>query len=175
VVISGADPKYASLIMGIPGHPVEDISLNNIRILVKGGAPASQAEIIVPELEDGYPDPRNFGLIPSYGFYIRHAKGISLNNVEIRYENEDQRPAFIVEDVEGLRLNNVAGDEILGVPFILLKDTQAFELINSAGFENIYKKKISTFSISSKSPRRKKHFSIHGKCLGMIWIIDIAI
>lgn len=155
VVISGADPKYASLIMGIPGHPVEDLSLNNIRILVKGGAPASQSEIIVPELEDGYPDPRNFGLIPSYGFYIRHAKGISLNNVEVRYEEEDQRPAFIIEDVSGLRLNNVTGDELAGVPFIQLKDTQSFELINSSGFENIYKKKISNLTISSKPLKQK--------------------
>ena len=37
VVVYDADPRYGSIITGIPGHDVEDIKLNNIRILSRGG------------------------------------------------------------------------------------------------------------------------------------------
>ena len=50
VIVYNADPRYGSLIMGIPGHYVEDIKLSNIRILVTGGASKEQASIQVPEL-----------------------------------------------------------------------------------------------------------------------------
>src|SRR4030042_1433258 len=100
VLVYNAEPRYGSLIMGIPGHDIEDVKLSNIRILVKGGAPKEQAAMEVPELEDGYPDPRNFAPIPAYGFFIRHVKGIELNNVDVGFENEDFRSPFILEDVK---------------------------------------------------------------------------
>jgi polygalacturonase len=43
VVVYSENPKYCSMIVGIPDHPVEDIKLSNILIRVKGGAPAEQA------------------------------------------------------------------------------------------------------------------------------------
>jgi len=36
VVAYDADPRYGSIISGIPGHDVEDVKLNNIRILYRG-------------------------------------------------------------------------------------------------------------------------------------------
>ncbi len=58
-------------------------------------------------MEDGYPDPRNFGEIPAYGFFIRHVEGVEFNNVTAGFEREDARPAFILEDVKGAEFNNV--------------------------------------------------------------------
>ncbi len=37
VVAEGADPRYASIVAGIPGHPVEDVQLSNVRIVYRGG------------------------------------------------------------------------------------------------------------------------------------------
>lgn len=153
VVISGADPKYASLVMGIPGHPVEEVSFNNIRILVKGGAPASQAEVEVPELEDGYPDPRNFGEIPAYGFFIRHAKDIQLNNVSIQYEEEDARPAFVLEDVDGLEFNQVRSGERRKNTIMRLKDVRDFQIQNSHGLEDRYLDKTENREVKA-NPRK---------------------
>jgi polygalacturonase len=126
VVVYDADPRYSSLIMGIPGHEIEDIKLSNIRILVKGGANKEQAEVEVPELEDGYPDPRNFAPIPAYGFFIRHVKGIELNNVDVSFENEDFRPPFILNDVKGAEFRNVEAKTAEGVPAFVLKNVERF-------------------------------------------------
>ena len=126
VVVYDADPRYSSLIMGITGHEIEDIKLSNIRILVKGGANKEQAEVEVPELEDGYPDPRNFAPIPAYGFFIRHVKGIELNNVDVSFENEDFRPPFILNDVKGAEFRNVEAKTAEGVPAFVLKNVERF-------------------------------------------------
>jgi len=42
VVVSGADPRYGSIVSGIPGHNVEDVKLSGIRILYRGGLTLDQ-------------------------------------------------------------------------------------------------------------------------------------
>src|SRR5450432_1298562 len=37
VVVSNADPRYPSLISGIPGHDIEEVKLSGIRVLSRGG------------------------------------------------------------------------------------------------------------------------------------------
>ena len=130
VVAYGANPDYASLLLGIPGYALEDIKLDNITILVKGGAPVEQADNIVPEKENAYPDPQEFGKIPAYGFYIRHVKNISLTNIELKLENEDYRPPFILEDVDGALFINVKASHAKGYPTFILRNVSDFHLIN---------------------------------------------
>lgn len=61
----------------------------------------------VPELGDFKPEFFEFkGDLPAYGFYIRHAKGITLDNVKLGFEGEEKRPAIVCEDVEDF---NAAG------------------------------------------------------------------
>lgn len=127
VVVYNADPRYGSLIVGIPGHDIEDVKLSNIRILVKGGAPKDQASVEVPKLEDGYPDPRNFAPIPAYGFFIRHVQGIELNNIDVGFENEDLRPPFILEDVKKAEFRNVEVQTAGGTPAFILKNVTDFK------------------------------------------------
>lgn len=126
LIVNNANPEYGSLIVGIPGHPVEDVKLSNIQILVKGGAPQDYMDIEVPELEDGYPDPRFFGKIPAYGFFIRHVDGIEFNNVEIRYMEEDFRPAFVLDDVKNADFINVKTQKNLDIPTFMLKNIENF-------------------------------------------------
>jgi hypothetical protein len=112
------------MIVGIPGHPVEDVKLSNIQIRIKGGAPKEQALAEVGEHEKSYPDPQEFGPMPAYGFFIRHAKNIELNHVGLKLENDDFRPAFILEDVIGAGLNDVTVTKIDAVPSIVLKNVE---------------------------------------------------
>jgi polygalacturonase len=116
IVVENSDVKYACLIMGVPGYPVEDVNLSNIRIHCEGGAKPEKAEVVVPELEDGYPDPRNFGQIPAYGFFIRHASDIRMHQVKLSYEHTDYRPAFVMEDVNGLTLEGIELEREESVP-----------------------------------------------------------
>ena len=141
VVVHDADPRYASIISGIPGHPIEDVSFSNIRIVYRGGLTmddvARQPEELVnsfffrggippreplatPEREDQYPEPSMFGLIPAYGFYVRHAEGVSFDNVRVGFSTEDRRPAFVLDDVEGASFHNVQAERAEGVPTFTL-------------------------------------------------------
>jgi hypothetical protein len=129
IVVYSTNPDYASLILGIPGYDIEDVKLNNITLLIKGGAPKEQAEIIVPEKENSYPDPQEFGKMPTYGFFIRHVKNIEMTNIEMKLENEDFRPPFILEDVKGASFINVKAPHAEGVPSFILKKVTNFKTI----------------------------------------------
>jgi polygalacturonase len=107
IVAYNADSKYASIISGVPGNQIEDIRLSNIHIYYKGGGTAQQAALTPPEKETDYPEPVMFGEMPAYGFFIRHVKGITMTDVELRYLNEDQRPAFFLLNVAGAEFYRV--------------------------------------------------------------------
>jgi polygalacturonase len=131
VVVYNADPRYASIITGIPGHDIEDVKLSNIRIYYKGGGTKEQALLTPPEDEQKYPEPRMFGEIPAYGFFIRHVKGIELDNVDVRYLKEDARPPFILQAVTRAEFDNVKAQHVSGVPSLVAKDVDGLEVRNS--------------------------------------------
>jgi polygalacturonase len=145
VIVYSSNPDYASMIVGIPGYDIEDVKLDNITILVKGGAPKEQSALIVPEKETAYPDPQEFGKIPSYGFFIRHVKNITLTNVELKLENDDARPPFILEDVRGATFINVNAAHGTGVPSIVLKNVSDFSTINCGILPDKKIEKVSDF------------------------------
>ncbi|MCU0472930.1 MAG: glycoside hydrolase family 28 protein [Bacteroidales bacterium] len=129
VTVYSSNPDYASLILGIPGFDTEDIKMSNIMIIVKGGAPKEQADIVVPEKVDAYPDPQEFIKIPAYGFFIRHARNIEMVNVDMKLENEDFRPPFILEDVKGATFINVKAGHSTDVPTFVLKNVTDFKTV----------------------------------------------
>lgn len=93
-----ADSRYSSIISGIPGACIEDVTLRNIHLYYKGGYSAEDGKRIPPEEENTYPEPWMFGTIPAKGFYIRHARDITFDNVCFRYEKPDGRPLFVTDD-----------------------------------------------------------------------------
>src|SRR5215207_3916253 len=131
VVVSDADPRFASIIAGLPGHPIEDVRLSDIRIIYKGGGTRAQAALEPPERETNYPEPSMFGEIPAYGFFIRHARGVELSNVEVGFMTEDLRPAFHLEDVRGATFLGVAAQKAADVPTFVLKNVEDFSVRNS--------------------------------------------
>ena len=138
ITVTGVPPRYGALVMGIHEHPVVDVSFNNIKIQVQGGAPVVQSEFVVPELEEGYPDPRMYGDIPAYGFFIRHAKNISLNNIEVKYVLNDGRPAFIFDDVSKVKLTEIETEKsVENTKPVLLKNCSDYEIRNFTGIEDI--------------------------------------
>jgi polygalacturonase len=136
VVAYGANSDYASLLFGIPGYDIEDIKMDNITIFCKGGASAEQAGLAVPEKEKAYPDPQEFGKIPAYGFYIRHAKNVTLSDIELKLENKDARPAFILEDVKGATFINVSAEHGESNPVFILKNVTDFKTKNCGDLQD---------------------------------------
>jgi len=49
------------LINGIPGHPVENLTLENIDLALPGGGTAEDAQLQLPEKESAYPEWNMFG------------------------------------------------------------------------------------------------------------------
>jgi polygalacturonase len=104
---------FPSSIVGIPGHNIENVVLENIEIAYPGRASKGMAYVPlsrlsqVPEKEKNYPEFSMFGELPPWGFYVRHATGLTLRNIKLTLANEDFRPAFIFDDVEGLKMEQI--------------------------------------------------------------------
>src|SRR2546423_1433485 len=91
------DPEYASTIVGSPGALVSGVSFTNVKLTVPGGHKASDANAVPPEGLSLY-RPREFGVRPAYGFWLRHVSGITFTNVDVEFAKNDGRPAFAVDD-----------------------------------------------------------------------------
>ena len=133
LVVSGADPRYASIIAGLPGHPVEDVDLSNIRIIYKGGGTREDAAREVPENETAYPEPNMFGTLPVYGLFVRHARNLKLRDVEVTTLEAEQRPPVLLHDVSDVHFDHVKAPRSDGVPFFVLRDVKAFTFRNIPG------------------------------------------
>jgi polygalacturonase len=132
VVVFNADPKYASIISGIPGHDIEDVKFNNIRIYYQGGGTKQQAALEPPEKEKDYPEPVMFGEMPAYGFFVRHVKDLEMNNVELSYMKEDLRPAFVLNDVKGADFFRVRAQHAPDVPTFTFLNVENLSVQQSA-------------------------------------------
>ena len=95
-----------SSITGMPDAAIENVTLRNIEIHYPGGGNPSYAKVgldeldKVPEMAASYPEFSMFRELPAWGFYIRHAKGISFENVKLVCENNDYRTAVVLDDVK---------------------------------------------------------------------------
>lgn len=97
------------LINGVPGHPIEALTLENIQMELPGGGTAEAAKIQLPEKENAYPEHNMFGkTLPAYGIYARHVRGIKLQNVRTSVLKPDARPATVFVDVEDITPANFA-------------------------------------------------------------------
>ena len=110
------DKRYCSIISGVPGGLIEDVSFNNIRQIHAGGGTAEWAARKPPENEGGYPDPDMFGVMPAYGFYMRHVRRAVLHNVEMITLSPDARPAVTLDDATEIRADGVLASAAPGTP-----------------------------------------------------------
>jgi len=132
VVCSNAESPICSIITGIPGHKVEDVRLSNIVIEHKGGGTREQASLRIPEKEAEYPDPDMFGPMPAHGFFVRHVRGIEMEGIKIITANRDERPAFVLEDVEDAAFTRPQVPVVAGVPLFALREVEHFRLRDGA-------------------------------------------
>ena len=98
-------------ITGVPGHNIEGITLSNIHITFPGGGTREEADRIeIPENEGAYPEYFMFGVLPSYGLFARHVRGLTLDNVRFDLASPDMRPAIVCEDTEDLDIRGLRAD-----------------------------------------------------------------
>ena len=131
IVVYNADPKYSSIISGIPNYPIEDLRLSNIRVYSKGGGTREQAALEPPEKEETYPEPTMFGELPTYGFFVRHVKSLQMRDIEVSFLKDDLRPAFWLNDVAGVDFGHVKAQRANDIPVFSLKNVTDFSLTQS--------------------------------------------
>lgn len=118
-------PESGILIAGVPGYPIEDVVLSNIQIHYAGGGTAEQATREVPEFEQAYPDPTNFGILPSWALFARHVKNLQVRGAEFRALSPDARPAILLDDVDGARFADTVVRTAQDLPVWSLKEVRS--------------------------------------------------
>jgi len=86
-------------ITGLPGHPIENVSLSNIQLSFDGGGTKENASQDIPEKPESYPESTMFGTLPAYGFFCRHVKGLKFQNLRLDTSASDYRHAIVFDDV----------------------------------------------------------------------------
>lgn len=99
ITATGADETGCSL-TGIAKAPIENISLEHIYIETKGGAPPVNLYQRVADKEEEYPEATMFGVLPSYGLFIRYAKDVRLSDITIRSVGKEIRPGIMISHTE---------------------------------------------------------------------------
>lgn len=106
-------------IVGLSDHDITNVTLRNIKIIYPGGGNPffayrglTPAELdSIPEARKSYPEFSQFRELPAWGFYIRHAKNITMDNVQLIAQKPDYRPAIVLDDVHGIKFDNVTYTE----------------------------------------------------------------
>jgi polygalacturonase len=119
--------NYCASITGVPGGSIENITLDQIRMVNKGGVLKGDyisSAAKVSEDEKGYPEPTVWKNLPSYGFFIRHVKRISLSGISLGSATPDPRPPVIGIDINRLTIRQLSIDQnekMIELPLQLVK------------------------------------------------------
>jgi len=90
------------LFTGIPGHPIEDVTLEDCEFEFVGGFDGDPKTLCPPEQPEMYPEHFYFGALPGAACFIRHARNVTLRRVALNLRTPDTRPILATEDVENL-------------------------------------------------------------------------
>lgn len=95
-----------SIISGVPGMRISDITLRDITVEHEGGEAAMTKRL--QENLTGYPENRMYGRKnPAGGLYVRHADNVRVYNLRVVQRNKDMRPAVVADDVNGMQINGL--------------------------------------------------------------------
>jgi len=102
---------YAIIISGFKGNgysEIEDVKIDNLKMIAKGGHPVADASINPPELNDGNFNMRNIGPEPSYGVWARYFKNLIILNSNLSFAEPDGRYSIVADSGSQLMLDNVS-------------------------------------------------------------------
>ncbi|MCK5805183.1 MAG: hypothetical protein KAI66_20300, partial [Lentisphaeria bacterium] len=95
------EAPYDSCISGLPGHLVENVLIEGLRVRVPGGVKSIPVAAEIPERPEAYPHAGNFGVLPAHGIFIRHAKNVTLRDIVFETARPDARPPIAELDTQG--------------------------------------------------------------------------
>jgi len=143
VHVRDAEARYASQIVGLAGHPIEEVRLSDISIEYRGGGTAADAKLEPAENERGYPEPSMFGTLPVYGFFARHVAGLTVERMHVRYAAPEARPAVWLEDAVGVSLREFDAQQTPGAPRLVLREVRGLTLQKCSGVKDVTSETVS--------------------------------
>ncbi|MHA1792005.1 MAG: glycoside hydrolase family 28 protein [Promethearchaeota archaeon] len=151
--ITATDSYYPSVIAGIPGVVVENISISNI-VVSYGVRARPHVEDMpgimnVPEKINAYPDPKMYKHYPAWAFYIRHARNIQLSAVILQHEFDKECRAIACDDVNGILMK---GFQVLQGGKVLAKDGIVNGVTALIEFTNVSRASLQDFMVESVLP-----------------------
>jgi len=135
VIATGVDKMSGIQITGVPGRDIQNVRLDNIRMVFKGGGTAGEAAHTPKELDKGYPEPSFVGTMPAYGLFARHVSGLELANINVGFDSDDLRPAMVCDDVSGLEIDDFKGQTASGVAPAKFDSVTGLVIRNSPGLQ----------------------------------------
>lgn len=94
-----------SAIVGLENNHITNVSIENVEIVYPGGGDPNYARVgtdeldKVPEMPRAYPEFSQHKELPAWGFYVRHADGVTFRNMRLTARKADYRPAIVLDDV----------------------------------------------------------------------------
>jgi hypothetical protein len=127
--------RIPASIVGLPGHPVENVTLENIRITMPGGAEPAVARVplddlhLVPEHAERYPEFSMFGELPCWALFLRHTHRIIVRRSRFDLKSPDFRPALVLDRTVDTALDSLTLDRKSGSPLIAAHDSSGLRVI----------------------------------------------
>jgi hypothetical protein len=137
IIAYNSDPRYGCIISSNPGGCIEDMALSNIHLVFRGGVTREDAAIIVGEHESEYPEPHTFGTMPAYGFFVRHVRGFSMQQVKLESLATDMRPPLMVHDATDVQLIHVQVAHAATIPILVVRDVYGLTLERCRGLPEL--------------------------------------
>jgi polygalacturonase len=126
-----------SIIAGVPGHAIEDVTISDVCIEQKGQGTADMAAIEPSERAEMYPEPVMFGPLPAQGFFIRHVRNVEFADVQIIPAAPDARPVFWLDDVDGADFFRIDLSRRGSAAAFQLNAVRALRVFSSRGVSDI--------------------------------------
>lgn len=127
---------FPASIAGIPGHYVENVTLENISVTYPGrsnnGLTYKSIYFLdnIPENESGYPEFHMFGELPAWGMFVRHVDGLKMKNISFKLDEPDFRSAFVFDDVKNLEIDGLELDDKGGNKALVMRNVEKVSLSN---------------------------------------------
>lgn len=91
----------------VDGQAIEDFSMTDCRIKFCGGGQWRDESIIPPEQRADYPEHFYFGVLPSYGLYMRNVRDSAIEGLKMELSEPDARPSICLDGCARVRMSGI--------------------------------------------------------------------
>lgn len=74
--------------------------------------------------------------MPCYGFFLRHIKGLTMDNIQLHTLADDARPPLALDDVDSAEFFRVKADRAPGAPVFAVKNSANLTVRMVAGTQD---------------------------------------